>query len=81
MSDWHASMPTTAKPDPAFPNQQTIEFIEEEITWSIRLKVPQGIAECEKTLRCQANYMLASGQVVTIPGRWTLDDVRVTICR
>jgi hypothetical protein len=81
VSDWHASMPTTAKPDPAFPNQQTIEFFEEEITWSIRLKVPQGIAEGDKTLRCQANYMLMSAQVITIPGRWTLDDVRVTIRR
>ena len=81
VSDWHASMPTTAKPDPAFPNQQAIEFFEEEITWSIRLKVPQRIAEGEKILRCQANYVLMGGQLFTIPGRWTLDDVRVTVGR
>ena len=40
VSDWHASMPANVKHDPAFPDQQMIEFFEEEITSSIRPKVP-----------------------------------------
>ena len=81
VSDWHASMPATVKRDPALPNQQMIEFFEEEITWSIRLKVPKRMAEGEKTLRCQANYQLMNESVFTIPGRWTLRDVRVKVDR
>jgi len=81
VSDWHASMPATLKRDAVFPNQQMVAFFEEEITWSIRLKVPQGLAEGEKSLRCQANNELMNESVFTILGRWTLRDVRVKVGR
>jgi len=78
VGDWHASMPATAvKRPPAFPDRPTVEFFEEEVTWSIRLPVPQDMEAGEKTLRCQAGYQLMNEKVVTVPGRWTLDDVRV----
>jgi hypothetical protein len=50
-SDWHVSTPATAEHLPAFPNRQTVEFYE-EVTWSIRLKVPQSIEAGERLLKC-----------------------------
>ncbi len=85
VSDWHASMPATVKRDPAFPDrqtaEQTVELFEKEVTWSIRLKVPQGMEPGEKTLRCQAAYQLMDESVITAPGRWTVRDVRVKVGR
>jgi hypothetical protein len=82
VSDWHASIPPdTVKHPPTFPDQPTVEFFEKEVTWSIRLKVPQDLEAGERTLRCQASYQLMSEKVVTFPGRWTLGEVRVKVDR
>ena len=80
-SDWHASMPATAKHLPAFPDRQTVEFYEEEVTWSIRLKVPKAMETGERPLKCQINYMIMDDKTVTLPGRWTLPEVRVNVSR
>jgi hypothetical protein len=74
-------VPATAKHLPAFPDQQTVEFYEEEVTWSIRLKVPQSMKAGERPLKCQANYMIMTDKAVTLPGRWTLPEVRVKVKR
>lgn len=81
VSDWHTSTPATAKPLPAFPDRQTVEFYDEEVTWSIRLKVPQAMEAGERTLKCQASYLLMNDKVVTFPGRWTLPDLKVKVSR
>ncbi len=82
VGDWHTSMPASVvKRPPAYPDRPTVECFEEEVTWSIRLKVPQDMEAGEKTLRCQASYQLMSEKAVTAPGRWTLGDVRVQVGR
>jgi hypothetical protein len=81
VSNWHASTPAIAKPLRDFPGRQTVEFYDEEVTWSIRLKVPKAIEAGERILKCQANYQLADDKVFTFPGRWTLPDVRVKVSR
>jgi RNA polymerase sigma factor (sigma-70 family) len=80
--EWQASRPATVLKRPAvFPDLPTVECFEEEVTWSIRLKVPRGMEAGEKTLRCQASYQLMNERSVTAPGRWTLDEVRVQVSR
>ncbi len=82
VGDWHTSMPATVvKRHPAYPDRPTVECFEEEVTWSIRLKVPQDMEAGEKTLRCQASYQVMNDKSVTAPGRWTLGDVRVQVAR
>jgi hypothetical protein len=81
VSDWHVSTPATAEPLRAFPDRQTVKFYEEEVTWSIRLKVPKAMEAGERTLKCQANYQLTNDNVITFPGRWTLPEVRVKVSR
>jgi hypothetical protein len=79
---WHTTMPATVvKHPPAYPDRPAVEFFEEEVTWSIRLKVPDDMDAGEKTLKCQASYQLLNDKVVTFPGRWTLGDVRVQVGR
>jgi thiol:disulfide interchange protein DsbD len=81
VSGWHTSKPATAKHLPAFPDRRTVEFYEDEVTWSIRLKVPQTMNAGERTLKCQASYELVSDKAVTFPGRWALPEVRVKVNR
>jgi hypothetical protein len=78
VSDWHASEAPSVKPHPV---RQTIEFFEKEVTWSIRLKVPQGMEAGEKVLKCQAGYQIMNDRAISDPGRWTLQDVRVKVRR
>jgi hypothetical protein len=81
VSDWHASTPATAEPVRAFPGRQTVECYDKEVTWSIRLKVPKSMEAGERNLKCQMNYQLMNDRVVTFPGRWTLQEVRVKVSR
>ena len=80
-SDWHASKPAIAKHLPDFPDRQTVEFYEDEVTWSIRLRVPQAMEAGERTLKCQASYMITKGKAAAFPTRFTLPDVRVKVSR
>ena len=79
VSDWHASTPAIAKSLRVFPGRQAVECYDEEVTWSIRLKVPKAMEAGERTLKCQANYQLTDDKVITFPGRWTLPEVRVKV--
>jgi hypothetical protein len=81
VSDWHTSTPASAKPLRAFPARHTVEFYDEEVTWSIRLKVPKAMEAGVRTLKCQANYQLTDDKVITFPGRWTLPELRVKVSR
>lgn len=80
-SDWHASKPATAKHLPEFPDRETVQFYEEEVTWSIRLKVPQAMEAGERTLKCQASYMIMKHKAAVFPTRYTLPEVRVKVSR
>jgi thiol:disulfide interchange protein len=77
--DWTASSEPLKKKDPNFADLDTVEFYEDEITWSIKLKVPADAVPGDKALRCQARYMVCDDKTCSIPGRWTLPDATVKI--
>ncbi len=76
--EWKPDRAAEAKPEPAFDNQ-IIEFFENEVTWSTMLSVPADSAPGKRTLRCQAGYQVCNENSCFPPGRWTLDDVTLTI--
>ena len=78
VGDWKASKKPESKAEPAFDNK-VFEYFEDEVTWSITLKVPPGTAAGKKTIRCQASYQICNAQSCSFPGRWTLPDATVTV--
>ena len=48
-------------------------------TWTIKVKIPARCAPGKKTLRCQARYMICDAKTCSVPGRWTLPDVELTV--
>ncbi|MFO0951770.1 MAG: protein-disulfide reductase DsbD family protein [Isosphaeraceae bacterium] len=77
--DWTASRDPIRKKEPAFPQIDAVEFYEDEITWSIDLKVPDDATPGPRTLRCQASYQICDASKCSFPGRWTLPDVVVNV--
>ena len=77
--DWTPSVEPTKKKEPAFPDIPFLEFHEDEVTWSVQLKVPADARPGKKVLRCQAGYMLCSDQNCSFPGQWTLPDAELTV--
>ena len=78
VGDWKASRKPESKAEPAFDNK-VFEYFEDEVIWSITLKVPPGTAAGKKTIRCQASYQICNAQSCSFPGRWTLPDATVTV--
>jgi thiol:disulfide interchange protein len=76
---WTASIDPEKHKDPNFPDVDFVEYYEDEVTWSIKVKVPATAAPGKKTLRCQARYMICDAKTCSIPGRWTLPDVELTV--
>ena len=77
--DWTASRPPIRKKEEAFPKIEFVEFFEDEVTWSIPLRVPPGTEPGKKILRSQARYQVCDAKGCSIPGQWTLPDVTLTI--
>ncbi len=77
--EWTASRDPEKHKDPNFPDVDSVEYFEDEVTWSIKLKVPAAVAPGKKSLRCQARYMVCDAKTCSIPGRWTLPDVELTV--
>ena len=77
--DWTASRNPEKHKDPNFPDVASVEYYEDEVTWSIKLKIPATAAPGKKVLRTQARYMVCDAKTCSIPGRWTLPDVELTI--
>lgn len=76
--DWKADREPESKPEPAFDNK-VFEFFEDEVTWSIPLKVPAGTGAGKKAIHVQASYQICNAQSCSFPGRWTLPEATVTI--
>ncbi|MGD0044885.1 MAG: protein-disulfide reductase DsbD domain-containing protein, partial [Isosphaeraceae bacterium] len=76
--DWKADRKPESRAEPAFDNQ-TFEYFEDEVSWSIPLKVPSATAPGKKMIRCQASYQICNAQSCSFPGRWTLPDATLTI--
>ena len=77
--DWTASRPPIRKKDEVFPKLEFVEFFEDEVTWSIPLRVPPGTEPGKRILRGQARYQVCDAKGCSIPGQWTLPDVTLTI--
>ncbi|HKM51942.1 MAG TPA: cytochrome c biogenesis protein CcdA, partial [Isosphaeraceae bacterium] len=78
VGDWKASKKPESRAEPAFENQ-VFEYFEDEVTWSIALKVPSGAIAGKSVIRCQASYQICSEQSCSFPGHWTLPDAVLTI--
>ena len=76
--DWKADRKPESRAEPAFDNQ-TFEYFEDEVSWSIPLKVPSATAPGKKLIRCQASYQICNAQSCSFPGRWTLPDATLTV--
>jgi thiol:disulfide interchange protein DsbD len=76
--DWTASRVPERKPEPAFDNK-VIEFFEDEVTWSLALRIPAGTEPGKKMLRNQVGYQICNAQTCKFPGRWTLPDATLTV--
>ncbi len=79
VGEWTASKDPIKHADPNFPNVPFVEYFEEDVVWSVKLKVPAGAAPGEKTVRVQARYMICNDSTCSPPGRWTLPAAKVTI--
>jgi thiol:disulfide interchange protein DsbD len=77
--DWTASKAAVRHKEPAFPDLEFVEYYEDEVTWSITLKVPRGAEPGKKELRCQAGYMVCTAKSCSFPGRWTLPAAVLTV--
>ncbi len=75
---WKADRKPESRAEPAFENQ-VFEYFEDQVTWSIPLKVPAGIAPGKKVIRCQASYQICNAQSCSFPGRWTLPEATLTV--
>src|SRR5437764_7416632 len=60
VSDWSASREPLKHKEPVFPDLPFVEYYEDEVTWSITLRIPTGTEPGKKTLRCQAGYMVCN---------------------
>ena len=77
--DWSASREPIKHKEENFPNLPFVEFYEDEVTWSIKLKVPPGTPPGKKTIRVQAGYMICNDKSCSQPGKWTLPAATLTV--
>ena len=77
--DWTASKPLIKKKEPAFPDLESVEFYQDEVTWTHQLKIPADAAPGPKTIRCQASYQVCDDKSCSFPGQWTVNDVTVDV--
>ena len=77
--DWTPSREPEKHKDPNFSDVDSVEYHENEVTWSIKLKIPGDAAPGKKVLRCQAGYMVCDEKHCSIPGQWTLPEAVLTV--
>ncbi len=77
--DWTADRDPVRKKEPAFPNLDSVTFFENEVTWSLSLKVPGDATAGKKTIRCQASYQICDARSCSFPGNWTLPEVTLNV--
>jgi thiol:disulfide interchange protein len=77
--DWQASKEPIKHKEPVWPDLPFVEYYEDEVTWSIKLKIPEGTEPGKKALRCQAGFMICNEKSCSPPGQWTMPDAELTI--
>jgi thiol:disulfide interchange protein DsbD len=76
--DWIPSKPPLSKPEPAF-NNQTVEFYDDDVTWSIALTIPIGTKPGKLTVRSQAYFQICDPKSCKPPVFVTVPDATVTV--
>ncbi|HWE39209.1 MAG TPA: cytochrome c biogenesis protein CcdA [Isosphaeraceae bacterium] len=79
VGDWKASAKPIRKKEPAFPTLDAIEFHEESVTWSLKLKVPDDAKPGKHTIRNQIEFQLCDPKSCLTPTRHTLPAATVTV--
>ncbi len=77
--NWTSSKEPIKHKEPDFPDLPFVEYYEDEVTWSVALKVPDDAKAGKKTLRVQAGYMICNDKSCSQPGQWTLPDAELTV--
>jgi thiol:disulfide interchange protein len=77
--DWAPARAPIKHHDPNFANLDAVEYYEDEVTWSLSLRIPAGTEPGKKILRCQARYQVCDAKICSIPGNWTLPDVALKV--
>ena len=70
--DWAASRDPIKHKDPNFEEVPFVEYFEDEVSWSIKLRVPSGAPAGTRAPRCQA--ALHDLQHVDLQQSRTMDD-------
>jgi thiol:disulfide interchange protein DsbD len=76
--DWTADQEPHRQADPNFDNQ-IVEFHENQVTWTLRLKVPADAKPGQVTLRNQVGFQICDDKSCKPPTYITLPDAKVTI--
>jgi len=77
--DWVASKEPEKHKDPNFADLDVVEYHEDEVAWSIKLRIPPATEPGKKSLRCQARYMVCDAKTCSIAGQWTLPEAVLTV--
>ena len=77
--DWTPSTEPEKHKDPNFPEVDSVSYHEDEVTGSIKLKIPENAAPGKRVLHCQAGYMVCDAKHCSFPGRWTLPETVLTV--
>jgi thiol:disulfide interchange protein len=77
--EWAASKEAIKHKEPVWDELPFVEYYEDEVTWSIKLKIFEGTEPGKKVLRCQVGYMICNDKSCSSPGQWTLPDAELTV--
>ena len=77
--EWKPSTEPIKHKESVWPNLPFVEYYEDQVTWSINLKVPEGTEPGKKVLRCQTGFMICNDKSCSPPGQWTAPDVHLTV--
>ena len=77
--EWETTTEAIKKKEPAFPDLPFVEFYEDTVTWSIRLRVPPNAKAGDAVLRSQIYFQICDAKSCKPPARVTVPDAKVTI--
>ena len=77
--DWKPDAPPIKHAEAAFPDIPALEYHEDEVTWSLPLKVPASAEPGKKSVRSQVHFMICDPKSCTPPVYHTLPAATVTI--
>ncbi|CAN5611806.1 hypothetical protein BH23PLA1_BH23PLA1_27440 [soil metagenome] len=75
---WKADPEPVVKPDPNFGNIP-VPIHDEEVTWSIELRVPPGTEPGDRTLQSQIFFMICTDTTCKAPTRISIEPVTLTV--